>query len=351
MQSRGDGRTRRAGIVLAAMALLWAGSGPGSAAPPPATKVDYNFQVRPLLADRCFTCHGPDEKKRKAKLRLDDPAVVATRVLVPGKPDESELIRRITAADPAERMPPAKSNLALGKEEIDLLRRWVAEGAEYKPHWAFLPPPDAVPVPAVADGRWPAGPLDRFVLARLEREGLKPSPAASKEDWIRRATFDLTGLPPTPGRGGRLPRRHFAGGLRPGRGPAAGLAALRRAAWRWTGSTPPAMPTPSATRPTATATSGPGATGSISASTTTCPIDQFVTWQMAGDLLPGATRRAAPGHRLLPAAPHDQRGRQHPRGVAQRVRLRSRPNLRHHVPRPDPGMHAAATTTSTTRSR
>jgi hypothetical protein len=160
--------------------------------------VDYNFQVRPLLADRCFVCHGPDEKNRKAKLRLDVPAVaLARRAVVPGKPDESEVIRRITA-DGTEHMPPRKSNLTLSKDEIDLIRRWVAEGAEYKPHWAFLPLPDAVPVPAVADAKWPAGPLDHFVLARLEREGLKPSPAASREDWVRRVTFDLTGLPPEP---------------------------------------------------------------------------------------------------------------------------------------------------------
>jgi hypothetical protein len=182
--------------MLAAAGVLWLAV-PTVAAPPAPAKVDYNFQVRPLLADRCFNCHGPDEKKRKAKLRLDDPAV-ARRVLAPGKPDESELVRRITTTDPDERMPPRKSNLTLNKEEIDLLRRWIAEGAEYKPHWAFQPLPDAIPIPAVADGKWPAGPLDRFILARLEREGLKPSPAAAKEDWIRRATFDLTGLPPTP---------------------------------------------------------------------------------------------------------------------------------------------------------
>jgi hypothetical protein len=169
-----------------------------AAAPPAAGKVDYNFQVRPLLADRCFVCHGPDEKNRKAKLRLDVPAVAfARRAVVPGKPDESEVIRRITAAG-SEHMPPRKSNLTLSRDEIDLIRRWIAEGAEYKPHWAFLPLPDAVPVPAVADPTWPAGPLDHFVLARLEREGLKPSPPASREDWVRRVTFDLTGLPPEP---------------------------------------------------------------------------------------------------------------------------------------------------------
>src|SRR5262249_49605739 len=156
---------------------------PSAAAPPAPTRVDYNFQIRPLLADRCFVCHGPDEKKRKAKLRLDDPAVaLARRAVVPGKPDESELVRRITSADAGERLPPRKSSLSLSRDEIDLLRRWVAEGAEYRPHWAFQPPPDRVPVPDVTGDKWPNGPLDRFVLARLEREGLKPSPPAPKED-------------------------------------------------------------------------------------------------------------------------------------------------------------------------
>src|SRR5947209_14412080 len=115
--------------VLAAAVALWLAAAPAPAAPPAPAKVDYNFQVRPLLADRCFVCHGPDEKKRKAKLRLDDPAVAfARRAFVPGKPEESAAIQRITADDPAEHMPPPKSNLSLSRDEIDLLRRWVAEG-------------------------------------------------------------------------------------------------------------------------------------------------------------------------------------------------------------------------------
>jgi hypothetical protein len=164
----------------------------------PAAKVDYNFQVRPLLADRCFVCHGPDEKKRKAGLRLDlKESALGKHVIVPGKPGESPVVRRITASD-GQHMPPRKSNLSLSPAEIDLIRRWIAEGAEYKPHWAFLPPPDVVPVPPVSDPKWPAGPLDHFVLARVDRESLKPSPPAPKEDWVRRVTFDLTGLPPRP---------------------------------------------------------------------------------------------------------------------------------------------------------
>jgi hypothetical protein len=168
------------------------------AKPPAKRKVDYNFQIRPLLADRCFACHGPDEKKRKADLRLDTPdGAREAGVIEPGRPDQSELIRRITATDES-RMPPRKAKVTLSPAEIDLLRRWVAEGAEYKPHWAFVPLPNRVVVPMVSDPGWPRGALDCFTLARLDQEELKPSPSAAREDWIRRATFDLTGLPPTP---------------------------------------------------------------------------------------------------------------------------------------------------------
>lgn len=188
-------RQGRSSVWSAVLLGLAGAASPTAAAP---EKVDYNFQIRPILADRCFACHGPDARQRKADLRLDTAeGVRAAGVLVPGKPEESELVRRITATDKT-RMPPKKSNLSLSAKEIELIRRWVAEGAEYKPHWAFLPLPERVPVPNVSDPAWPAGPLDRFVLARLDREGLKPSPAASREDWIRRVTFDLTGLPPEP---------------------------------------------------------------------------------------------------------------------------------------------------------
>lgn len=183
-------------VLLLAASGLWLA--PALAAPPQSGKIDYNFQVRPLLADRCFVCHGPDENKRKAKLRLDVPEVAyARRAFVPGRPDESLVIERITAEDAGERMPPAKSNLSLSKDDIELIRRWIAEGAKYKQHWALLPPADRVPTPAIAAASWPTNPIDRFVLARLEREGLQPSPAAPKEDWIRRVSMDLTGLPPS----------------------------------------------------------------------------------------------------------------------------------------------------------
>jgi hypothetical protein len=173
---------------------------PSRAETPAPAKLDYNFAVRPILSDRCLVCHGPDERSRKADLRLDrKESALGSGAVVPGKPEESELIRRITLpAGDTEHMPPAKTNLTLSIDEVSTLRRWVAEGAEYKPHWAWLPVPKTVGVPDVSDPEWPAGPLDRFVLARLDREGLRPLAPASKEEWLRRVTFDLTGLPPTP---------------------------------------------------------------------------------------------------------------------------------------------------------
>jgi hypothetical protein len=189
----------RESVCTGLLALICSVSFPfcASADPPIAQKLDYNFDIRPILADRCFVCHGPDKRNRKADLRLDLAESAFETAIVPGKPAESELIRRITATDHTH-MPPPKSNLSLTKSEIERLRRWIAEGAEYKKHWAFLPLPAQVAVPAASNPAWPHGSLDHFILARLDKEGLAPSSPASKEDWIRRVTFDLTGLPPTP---------------------------------------------------------------------------------------------------------------------------------------------------------
>lgn len=169
-----------------------------------ADPVDFNFHIRPLLSDRCFACHGPDENARKARLDLSrrESAVRGGRsgeaAITPGNPDESELIRRVTSTDPADVMPPPESKLPpLTTGEIEILKRWIREGAEYKRHWAFLPLADP-PVPGAAEGRTETHPIDAFVRHRLEREGLRPSPAASRETLIRRLALDLTGLPPTP---------------------------------------------------------------------------------------------------------------------------------------------------------
>jgi mono/diheme cytochrome c family protein len=161
--------------------------------------IDFNEQIRPILSENCFHCHGPDAAAREADLRLDVRDAAIEWAIVPGKADESEVIRRITSTDATERMPPADSARSLSAEQIDLLTRWVAQGAEYQSHWSFISPtkPD---LPAHADPPGPAwcrNEIDHFVLARLQQQGRHPSPEAAKETLLRRVTFDLTGLPPT----------------------------------------------------------------------------------------------------------------------------------------------------------
>src|SRR5207253_10433166 len=155
-----------------------------------------------LLSDNCFACHGPDEKQRKAKLRLDtkEGAFKELRgggfAIVPGKASESKLIERVTAEEPAERMPPVKSGKHLTAEQIALLRQWIDQGAVWSEHWAYVAPRRS-PIPKVSDKAWPRNAIDYFILARLEAAGLRPSPEADKAKLLRRVTLDLTGLPPT----------------------------------------------------------------------------------------------------------------------------------------------------------
>ncbi len=165
--------------------------------------LSYSRDVRPILARHCFTCHGPDEGTRESGLRLDtrDGALAEAesglRAIVPADPDQSELVARITADDEFTRMPPESTKRELTAEEIATLRRWVAEGAHYEPHWAFTPPKPQL-LPPVRDRDWSHNPIDRFILARLERVGLAPSPEADRRTLIRRVSLDLIGLPPTP---------------------------------------------------------------------------------------------------------------------------------------------------------
>jgi hypothetical protein len=161
-------------------------------------RVSFNRDIRPFLSDTCYACHGPDEAKRQAGLRLDvrdmalKPADSGQAPLVPGKAEESELFKRITHSEVDLRMPPAESGKQLTAAQIELLRRWIAEGAEYEAHWAFFPPQR----PRVPDPL--SNPIDGFVLTRLMREGLSPSPSTDKTTLLRRVSLDLTGLPPTP---------------------------------------------------------------------------------------------------------------------------------------------------------
>lgn len=158
----------------------------------------YNHDVRPILSDRCFTCHGPDSGSRQADLRLDREDDAHEVAIVPGEADASELIARITSDDPELVMPPPGSKKRpLTAAEIETLRRWVDAGAKYEPHWAYIPP-QRPRVPAVKNVTWARNDVDRFVLARLEAAGVEPSAEADRRTLIRRLTFDLTGLPPTP---------------------------------------------------------------------------------------------------------------------------------------------------------
>ncbi|MFK7819431.1 MAG: DUF1549 domain-containing protein, partial [Planctomycetaceae bacterium] len=167
-------------------------------------RVDFNFDVKPVLSDRCFFCHGPDAENRAADLRLDtkDGAFAESQtgdvshVIKPGDVSQSELIRRITSTDPDVVMPPPESNLSVSKAEVDALKKWIQQGAEWKDHWSFIPVRKTIDVPENA-GDWPRNSIDQFVLKRLTEEKLKPTGSANKERLLRRVTFDLTGLPPT----------------------------------------------------------------------------------------------------------------------------------------------------------
>jgi hypothetical protein len=180
-------------LALAAVAGLAAGS-VGRAD----EKLRYNRDVRPILAENCFPCHGPDSAARKAKLRLDTrDAAVEAEAIVPGKPDDSGAVQRIFAEDESERMPPAKTKKVLTAAQKETLKRWIAEGAEYEKHWSLIPPARPA-VPEVKDKAWVRNPIDAFVLAELEKRGLKPAPEADRRTLARRLSLDLTGLPPKP---------------------------------------------------------------------------------------------------------------------------------------------------------
>jgi hypothetical protein len=164
--------------------------------------VDFNRDIRSILSDTCFQCHGPDEAKREAELRLDTKAgafveLDGHRVIVPNQPAGSELFRRITAEDADERMPPADAERKLTARQIELIRRWIEQGAKWEEHWSFVAPQRPA-LPTVQNAGWPRSPIDYFILARLERERLAPSAETEKTTLIRRVTLDLTGLPPTP---------------------------------------------------------------------------------------------------------------------------------------------------------
>jgi hypothetical protein len=284
----------RLGAVLVLALAVGAGLvGADEKAPPGTPRVDFTRQIRPLLSDRCFRCHGPDASKRKAKLRLDVREGAFKKlnagwfVVKPGDPGKSELIRRITTDDIEDMMPPPESNLSLTDAEKALLERWIEEGADYRPHWS-LAPVSASAAPALRDGPAPANPIDAFVRARLAQEGLAPAPKASSEVLIRRLAFDLTGLPPSPAEIDAFLQDH-------------GPDAYERLVDRYLASPAygerMAMDWLDLARYADTygyqndveRDMSPYRDWVISAFNRNLPYDQFLTWQLAGDLLPSPT--------------------------------------------------------------
>ena len=291
--SRGYQRRELIVGTMAMLALLLIGSA-GAVEPAGTKRIDFNYQIRPILSDKCYHCHGPDPRKRKAGLRLDtkDGAYASLKsgghAIVPGNIEESELVDRIMAEDENDRMPPKSLGRTLTSREVELLRRWVEQGAEWNEHWAFIAPGIVHP-PEVKQSDWPRNPIDRFVLARLEAEGLSHTPEATKERLIRRVTFDLTGLPPTlaeldefladsrPDAYERLVDRLLASPRFGERMAVEWLDVARyadtfgyqadvyRAMWPWRDWV-------------------------VKAFNIDLPFDQFITWQLAGDLLSNPSR-------------------------------------------------------------
>src|SRR5882724_2346511 len=170
--------------------------------PQAVSSIDFQRQVRPILSDNCFQCHGPDKDTRMVDMRLDTKeGIFGARKdgtpIVPGKPENSLVFQRITAATAARRMPPERAHKTLTEKQIEIIRGWIREGATWKDQWVFIAPVRTEP-PAVHAKEWVRNPIDSFILARLEAAGLQPAPEADRRTLIRRVSLDLTGLPPNP---------------------------------------------------------------------------------------------------------------------------------------------------------
>jgi len=290
--------SRQSGLLVFGGVLSWAlllQSGTAADRQTDLPAVEFNRNIRPIFSDRCFACHGPDKANRTTSLRLDTEDGVVADIgggrfaVVPGDPTKSEIIRRITSQDDSVRMPPAYSGQPrLSDREIDLIRRWIEQGAKWQKHWSFIPPKHPA-LPLVNQPGWTQNTLDAFVLERLERQGLHPQSEADRATLIRRVTLDLTGLPPTPAEvdsflNDRSPNAYEKVVDRLLQSPRYGermavrwLDAARyadtngyqsdgvRSMWRWRDWV-------------------------ISAFNQNMPFDQFTLEQIAGDLLPNATR-------------------------------------------------------------
>ena len=258
-----------------------------------AEKLQFNRDIRPILSDKCFKCHGPDAKNQKSDYRIDTFEHATAEIegifgIIPGKVKDSEVHWRIHSDDPSDMMPPPEMKKSLTAEEIAILDRWIEEGAEYEAHWSFVPLPEKVEVPA-GKSDWIKNEIDAFVFARLEAEGFSPAAETSREKWLRRVSFDLTGLPPTPSELDafvadtapdayeKVVDRLFGTDAYAERMTAEWLDVARysdsygfqvdgdRTVWPWRDWV-------------------------IRAFKENLPYDDFITWQVAGDLLPNPTR-------------------------------------------------------------
>lgn len=262
-----------------------------AATQPPAVKkvapLRFARDIQPLLSDACFKCHGPDSPTRKADLRLDT-AEGIRRTFIAGKPEQSPGFQRIAHKNPALRMPPPGALHTLSAKQIDLLRRWILEGAKWEPHWAFVTPVRPA-IPAVRNTTWSKNTVDRFILAKLETEKLTPSPEAPKAILIRRVTLDLTGLPPTPAEvdaflKDKSPNAYEKVVDRLLASPRYG----ERMVWDWLEASRYADS--NGFQEDRTRTMWPWRDWVLRAFNNNMPYDQFVVEQLAGDLLPNATR-------------------------------------------------------------
>ena len=256
-------------------------------------QISYNFHIRPILSDKCFACHGPDANKRESDLRLDteEGAFKALKespgkfALVAGKPEESEMYHRMLSSDPSEVMPPPESNLSLTEEEISLIKRWIEQGAKYEPHWAFL----KVEKPKVPKSDWGYNEIDAFTVRKMRSKKLEPNPEAKPHELIKRASLDITGLPPTP----EILTKYadFSGEntyeklldellSRPTFGEKLGV--LWMDISRYADSY--------GYQDDEVRSQWPYRDWVIHAFNKNLPYDQFLTWQLAGDLLPNATK-------------------------------------------------------------
>lgn len=259
-------------------------------------QLSYNFHIRPILSDKCFACHGPDANKQEAGLRLDTPETAFAALkespgkfaIIPNDLNGSEVYHRIVSTDPNELMPPPESNLSLTESEIELIKRWIEQGAKYEPHWAFVSPKKGE-LPKVNDEEWTRNEIDYFTLAKMNKLGLDPNEQAEKHELLKRVSLDLTGLPPTP---------EMINAFEKDESPEAYEKAVDKIMNLPTFGEKMAVLWMDISRYSDSygyqddniRTQWPYRDWVIHAFNKNLPYDQFITWQLAGDMLPNATK-------------------------------------------------------------